>query len=623
MHITNGRFLLSSLIVALIAGLLFTPGLPGAFVFDDIPNIVNNQTLQITQLDADSLAKVAFSPQPSGNLRVLPTLTFALDFWRAGGMHPAAFKITNIVIHALTAFVLAWFFRSLLLTAGVPSGRVRWVAPALAMAWAAHPLQVSSVLYVVQRMQTLGTLFLVLALWAYLKARQAQIEGRSGRTGLLGTALLWALAMGCKEDSVLLPAYTLALELTVLRFAAASPSLANRLRRGYLFSVLAGAAAYVLLVIPHYWRWGAYPGRDFSTAERLLTQARVLCMYVWQILVPLPQHMPFYYDGLQPSRGLLQPWTTLPAIAAVLAMLGVAWRLRTRWPLFALGVFLFFGAHFIASNVVGLELAFEHRNHFALIGAVLAVGSLLAHASLRMRVRPAMQATLCSVLLIALGSATMLRAHTWRSSLALERTSTQLAPNSARAWYLLCADYVESGGGAVRANPLLDQAIETCGTGATAAPYSLSNLAMLVVLKTVRGDVTPQDWDRLQQRMQTMRMTVDNRGAFLLLMTNARNGVKLDKHELLKALATEVQRGQLEPFNLASIGYFIKDVLAEPDLAIPYFVQAIKAAPPKDPLPQQLGAELRTEGRPDLAETIEQLGLARRSNVGIPRDGDE
>src|SRR3546814_17931920 len=96
--------------------------------------------------------------------------------------------------------------------------------------------------------------------------------------------------------------------------------------------------------------------------------------------------MPFYYDWVQPSRSLLEPWTTLPAIAAVLALLGTAWSLRTRWPLFALGVFLFFAAHFIASNVVGLELAFEHRNHFALIGMVLAFGRQIGRASCRERV---------------------------------------------------------------------------------------------------------------------------------------------------------------------------------------------------------------------------------------------
>src|SRR5690606_5810102 len=124
---------------------------------------------------------------------------------------------TNLLIHALTAFFLAWLLRSLLLATGVSEMRARWTAPALALAWAAHPLLVSSVLYTVQRLQTLGTLFLVLALLTYLQARRAQIAGRSGRTGLLGAALLWAIAMSCKEDSASLPAYTLALELTVLR----------------------------------------------------------------------------------------------------------------------------------------------------------------------------------------------------------------------------------------------------------------------------------------------------------------------------------------------------------------------------------------------------------------------
>src|SRR3546814_10005369 len=88
-------------------------------------------------------------------------------------------------------------------------------------------------------MQTLSTLLLVLALWVYLQARQAQMEGRSGRTGWMLTGLLWVLAIGCKEDAVLLPAYTLALELTLLRFAAAEPGLARRLRRTYLFATVA------------------------------------------------------------------------------------------------------------------------------------------------------------------------------------------------------------------------------------------------------------------------------------------------------------------------------------------------------------------------------------------------
>src|SRR5690606_15022620 len=143
---------------------------------------------------------------------------------------------------------------------------------------------------------TLATLFIVLALWAYLHARRAQIEGRPGRTGMILTGLLGAIALSCKEDAVLLPGYLLALELTVLRFRTAEPALARRLQRSYLFAALLGAAVFLFVVVPYFWSWDTYPYRDFSSAERLLTQGRVLCLYLWQMLVPLPAHMPFFYD---------------------------------------------------------------------------------------------------------------------------------------------------------------------------------------------------------------------------------------------------------------------------------------------------------------------------------------
>lgn len=428
MSAPTGRFLVSSIVIALIAGLLFIAGLPGGFVFDDIPSIVNNSAIHLSRLDGDALLNVVTTRQISGDMRTLPTLTFALDFWRGGGLEPATFKTTNIVLHALTACVLAWLFRSLLLLARVPATRVTWLAPALAFAWAAHPLQVSSVLYVVQRFQTMGTLFLLLALCTYVTARKTQIEGGRGSTGLLLTGLLWALALGCKEDSILLPAYTLALELTLLRFAANDAGVAKRLRLVYLMGAWSGIVIFLFYVIPRHWSWEPYAARDFSTPERLLTQARVLCMYLGQILLPLPQHMPFYYDWLQPSRGILQPWTTLPSIILLVALLATAWWQRARAPLFSLGVFIFFGAHAITSNVVGLELAFEHRNHLALIGVVLAVGSLLASITQRWLVRPAIKEGMYSGLLLVLACTTIVRAYDWRSNLTLAHASAESSP---------------------------------------------------------------------------------------------------------------------------------------------------------------------------------------------------
>src|SRR3546814_15105735 len=86
----------------------------------------------------------------------------------------------------------------------------------------------------------------------------------------------------------------------------------------------------------------------------------------------------------------------------------------------------------------------------------------------------------------------MLRAHSWHSNLTLARASTEAAPTSARAWIRLCGSYFESGGGAVRDNTFLDEAIEACSNGATLAAYALNNPALQLVLKTIRGDITPK-----------------------------------------------------------------------------------------------------------------------------------
>ncbi len=157
----------------------------------------------------------------------------------------------------------------------------------------------------------------------------------------------------------------------------------------------------------------------------------------------------------------------------------------------------------------------------------------------------------------------------------------------------------------------MNQAIDTCTKGSALAPYGLNNSALLIVLKTLRGDITQQDWDRFQQRLETVPMTFDNRRAPQILTSNALQGVKLDKLRLLQAIDTLIERAPLQPVEVASMGYFVMNDLESPDRAIPHFAKAINAANPLDPFPQQLEAELRAKGRPDLADKIKQISLAR------------
>lgn len=603
-------FLVSSLVCAVLAAVLFIPGLGGGFVLDDEPNIVHNYAIHMESLDPIGLAVAAFSHQPGGITRILPTASFALDYWRGGGLDPEVFKATNIAIHALTTFVLAWLFRTLLLAVATPPARAGVAAIALALAWAMHPLQVSSVLYVVQRMQTMATLFLVLALLAYLNARLAQIEGRASRYRWFPVMGFWLLAIGCKEDAILLPAYTLALELTVLRFHAASQPLARMLRRGYTLIAAVGAVIFLFGVLPHYWQWDAYPSRDFSTPERLLTQGRVLTLYLREILLPLPRHMPFYYDWLQPSRGLLDPWTTLPALLLLFALLATAWRMRMRRPLFALGVLLFFAGHFVTSNVLNLELAFEHRNHFPMIGIVLAVGDLLALAAQRMHVRPLVGISVVTVLLLLLGGTTLHRSRSWSSPLALARKTTELAPRSARAWNLLSQTYFGMGGGYAPGNPYLDQAAAAAANGAAEAPYSTSNPTNLMIFKALQGRSTRADWTVYLAGLEDVVMGFENQQSLRTLMNNYSHGVALDEDGVLKAIDIIARRAELHESELTTIGVFILEKTRQPDRAYPYFARAVRSAKPGDRRQIETMAYLRKKQRTDWADKLEALALA-------------
>lgn len=598
-------FLFASLLCAALSAAVFLPGLSGDFVFDDKSNIVDNPAVHLASLSLASVSDVAFGVQPGGITRVLPTLSFAIDYWRGGGAaDPSVFKATNLTIHALTTAVLAWFFLAVLMAAGVARSRAAAGALALALAWAVHPLQVSSVLYVVQRMQTMNTLFTLLALLAYLNGRLAQFRGTSGRPYFLVGTLAWICALGSKEDGVLLPAYALCLELTVLRFRADDPGITKALRKLFSVAVIAATALFIFVILPHYWTSGNYYGRDFSSAERLLSQARVLCMYLWQIVAPVPSHMPFYYDWLQPSAGLLQPASTLLSIAFLSGLLGLAWAFRSTRPLFALGIFLFFSSHVITSNVIPLELAFEHRNHFGLIGIVLAVGDLVSLGASRIQQEKAAALATCAIL-IGLGAVTYSRATSWSSRLELAKTSTELASGSSRAWNSLCMTYFDLSKG--EPGQMLDYAINACDAGSRYSSTSISSLVNLVAYKSRRGDATAEDWARLKRRVKTVNMGPENSQLIWVLIGNIRSGVPLDQAQALETIAITTSRMHLNAGEYAAIGYFVLGQTRFPERSMPYFFRSIELSPPGAPLSLEIIDELHRQGHRKWASQLERI----------------
>ena len=146
-----------------LVGLVYWPGLSGPWLFDDFSNIRGNTFLRVTALDWQSLRSAAGSAAAGPLGRPIAYLSFALDHYLHGDASPYAYKLTNLVIHGLNALLVAALlcavFGRLAARQVLP---VRLAAPAalaLTALWALHPIQISSVLYVVQRMTSLSATF--------------------------------------------------------------------------------------------------------------------------------------------------------------------------------------------------------------------------------------------------------------------------------------------------------------------------------------------------------------------------------------------------------------------------------------------------------------------------------
>ncbi|WP_022965031.1 hypothetical protein [Denitrificimonas caeni] len=598
------RFNFAALFVTMLASSLFLLGLPGDFVLDDSVNILQNHLLYVHKFDIEQLIYAALSFHDGNGSRALPMLSFALDHLRAGNMDPSTFKATNLLIHALTTFILIFFFRRLLLLADLTEQRAAWGALALAFIWAIHPLQVSSVLYIVQRMQTMVTLFIVLALWAYLAMRQAQISGGRGRLQGILLIVCWALALTCKEDAILLPLYTLILELTILRFKAGQAVVAKGLRQSYSLFVLATVLVYFLLVVPHYWSWDTYPGRDFSSTERLLTQGRVLVMYIGQILWPLPNHMPFIYDHYHVSRSLWQPLNTLPAILLLGALFSCAWVFRVKRPLFACGVLLFFAGHFITSNIIALELVFEHRNHLPLIGAVLALGDLSVAAWQRLQLgRNAAIATLGSVALL-LAAGTLTHTYTWGDGTRHGKKMTELSPNSIRAWNQYATVYFRRYN-ITKDTRHLGKATEVTEEARTyiSSPSLTGNI---LIYKSIMGTVNSQDWQRYYQDLREAPNDSVSKVSAILLIDNVARGYIFEEARIVEALEILAERYSMTGRDYMQAGVFIYKTNQQ-NKALPFFKKAIQLYPKDDPIMQQLIKDLSNAGHDDWVDILQKV----------------
>jgi len=603
-----------ALLVLFACVLAYFPGLQGGFLFDDFPNIVTNTRLQLESWDFESFKRAAQAYAPGMYGRPLATLGFALDF-AIGGKDAWVFKVHSLTIHCINSLLVLALVRRLLALPGAGSPWPTWVAPAIATLWAIHPLQVSTVLYVVQRMEMLATLFVLLALLAYLRGRQLQQQGSQGWAWLVGSGVLAAIGLLGKETAVLFPAFALVLELTLLGFRAQSAGSRRLLIGAYVAATLAGLVVFLAVVLPAQLAPEAYALRDFTLAERLLTQLRVLPLYLGQMLLPLPDSLLFYYDNYPVSRGLLDPATTLAGGILLLGLLGAAFGLRRRAPLASLGILWFFASHLLTSNVINLELVFEHRNYFALLGVLLA---LLGLTTLLPKAADEKLARLATgALVLGFGILCVLRAATWGNPLLLATDMVARNPESPRASSDLATLYVamsDSNPG----SPFFSFGMMEFERGA-ALPHSspLPEQGLILMAATTGIALDEAWWDSLVEKIRTRPISPQEIMAVTGLVQQRFEGIELDDRRLAEAYLALIDRNPLSPGAHVLFANHAMTYLGDEALAVRLFEGALDHPAMTTDYAARILGGLVMDGRTTIAGAVEArarhnqlLGLA-------------
>lgn len=123
--------------------------LPNDFIFDDIPLVQNS--LWVT---SGNFIDMVFSYRP------LRYITYALDY-RIFGMHPAGFRLMNIIYHTISVIALFWALNMF--------GLTKRAAFTASLIFAVHPVNTDAVAYISGRRDVLMGLFYFLSIGSFFK----------------------------------------------------------------------------------------------------------------------------------------------------------------------------------------------------------------------------------------------------------------------------------------------------------------------------------------------------------------------------------------------------------------------------------------------------------------------
>jgi len=353
---------LASLFMIILLLIIYNNGMHAEWHLDDFDNIVNNANVHMKSLSRPEILKSLHGMEKSKAeiSRPLAYLSFALNYY-INGLHTFGYHVVNLAIHCLASIFLFLFIRNTLMLPvfnGNHEKQAFGIALATTILWSTSPIQVTAVTYIVQRMASMAGLFYIMTLYLYLKARTAHNPRLAGIFFVIsGFSAL--CAFGTKENALMLPIIILIFDLLFLQRVSRKGIENIFLGLGLTLMVISMAALYFLDFSAIA---GNYSIRPFTMMQRLLTEPRVIFLYISLLLFPTPSRLMLYHD-ITWSTSLFNPLTTIVSIIAIGFLVVLAVFLSRTKPLPVFCILFFLINHLIEGSFISLELIFEHRNY--------------------------------------------------------------------------------------------------------------------------------------------------------------------------------------------------------------------------------------------------------------------
>jgi protein O-mannosyl-transferase len=419
------------LLPALLAATLYAHTLGGTFIYDDRFHAQTDRRLHDPGGWRQYLTE-GYVPGGVDHLwRPLVSFSFLLqrDLTgdRAWPMH-----LVNVLLHAIAAALVAQFAGRL-----TDDDRVGLVAGLL---FAAHPVHVEGVAYLVGRADVLCTIGTLGALTLMLRPLT--------RPRAFAIFACTVLAVLSKEPGLLVPPMLVAV-WRLRRARGITPSSGERAAgRLLVLLLLFATSAYVVYrehILPWYWEtnlldYATQPMMHSGPRDRALIPVALLGRAAVLLAVPIKLSIEYGLAVITSHQAMNDAYLYAGAIALVAAACALitAWR-RRAWTV----LFLLFCAgltYFMVSNVKIIGVVFAERLLY-LPSAFLLI--LLAMALVRLPRRA--MVTIVALLVVGWGIRTATYAARWNDRLTFYERSVADQPRSARLRVLLAADLIDRG----------------------------------------------------------------------------------------------------------------------------------------------------------------------------------